>query len=103
MKTKLTQKQKALRYEYIEKAILKFLDEKIDSVRSNESEEEYTPVANIVEEWIDDIDRNDNIIPKQLFLLFDRICDENFFTYDSYKNVSYFNKQFDEMNKQIGD
>ena len=100
---KLTQKQKALRYEYIERAILDFLDKKIDSVRENEAEGQYTPVSHIVDEWIDEVDKNDNVIPKQLFFLFDRICDENFFTYDSYKNVSYLNKQFDEMNKQIGD
>ena len=103
MKTKLTQKQKALRYDYLEKAILEFLDEKIESVRENELESEYTPVSEIVDRWMEDVDRYDNVIPKKLFLLFDKICNENFFTYVSYGSTPNRAKEFDEMNKEIGE
>lgn len=102
MKRKLTQKQKALRYDYIEKAILELLDNKIDNVRENESKS-YTPASDIVDSWMEDVDRYDNVIPKKLFCLFDRVCNENFFTYVSYDNLSDYAEMFGEMNEEIGD
>lgn len=108
MSKKLTIEQKAKRYEWFENALLELLDNRIEDRLFDEqlmSDEEKTPIHQIVEEWYDKVDYHADLINDKMKFLFDRICDENFNNFCSIKGITYngLNKVYDEFLKEIGD
>jgi len=94
---KLTTEQKAKRYEYLERAILEFLDKKIEDYKYDEGDN--APAIDVVDNWMDKVDFNDDVIPYSLYMLFDKIMDEEFYTYHSFAKDRKEYKQFEQ---QIG-
>ena len=84
MKKELTIEQKAKRYEYLEDVILAFLDEKIENYKYDNGYD--VPAINAVNDWMNEVDVNDDVVPDGLYMLFDKIMDENFGSYISMKN-----------------
>lgn len=101
---KLSMEQKAKRYEYIEKAFLERIDEEIESNASMYGEE--SSVIEAVENYMDAVNRRDDIIPKKIFYILDKICDEEFYSYVSLKSCKYDKKtveEYAEFEKEIGE
>ena len=94
---KLTLEQKAKRYDYFEKSILDFLDKKIEDYKYDEGDD--APAIDVVDGWMDKVDFNDDVIPYSLYMLFDKIMDEEFYTYHSFAKKS---KEYKEFEKKIG-
>lgn len=94
--------QKAKRYEYFEKAILAHLDKLIESDYDMNGEESVT--VNVVDNWLDSVDRS-CVLPPQVYMLLDKICDEDFFTFTSLKNCKDEKtvNEYKEFEKEIGE
>jgi hypothetical protein len=75
--SELTEKQKAKRYDYIADALLKFLDKRIED-RKQEFEEENYPCTAVVDDWLNDVDNNDDVIPFDIYLLLEQMVTEWF-------------------------
>lgn len=99
--TKLTQEQKAKRYDYIENAILSFLEEKIENAKYDDPSVRRVDVA---EKWIDRIDFHGDIIPREVYLIFDKILDEHFdkFIPLSACIIESIKKEYKEFEEKIG-
>lgn len=105
--TKLTLEQKAKRYDYLEKELLTFLEQQIADAKYDDS---HTKYVDVLEEWIDHVDFHNDIVPRGIYLLFDKILDENYGKYISngkflsvadigLKNIS---KEYKAFEKKIG-
>ena len=100
----LSIEQKAKRYEYIENAFLERIDEEIESNASMYGEE--SSAIDAVENYMDAVNRHDDIIPKKIFYILDKICDEEFYSYVSLKSCKYDKKtveEYAEFDTAIGD
>lgn len=101
---KLSMEQKAKRYEYIEKAFLEIIDAQIESNASMYGEE--ASAIDAVENYMDAVNSRDDIIPKKIFYMLDKICDEEFYSYVSLKSCKYDKKtveEYSEFEKEIGE
>lgn len=98
---KLTQEQKAKRYDYLEKELLKFLEQNIADAKCDDADTKY---ENVLEEWIDRVDVNSDIVPRGIYLLFDKILDENYGNYMSIGNIiiESYRQEYKEFEKKIG-
>lgn len=76
--SELTQAQKAKRYDYIAKALLKFLDERVDERKQEFEEESNYPCTAVVDDWLNDVDYNANVIPSDIYLLLEQMVSEWF-------------------------
>lgn len=72
---KLTQEQKAKRYDYIEKAVLDLLEKRIEDEKYNDPS---LSVIDVLEEFMEKLDMNDDIVARGLYLICDKICKENY-------------------------
>lgn len=98
----LTLEQKAKRYDYLEKSILDFLEKNIADYKYDEGDD--APYVNVLEEWMDKADLNSDIVPRGVYLLFDKILDENYGKYMSIGNIiiESYRKEYKEFEKKIG-
>lgn len=99
---KLTLEQKAKRYDYLEKSILDFLEKHIADYKYDVGDD--APYVDVLEEWIDHVDSNDDIVPRGVYLLFDKILDENYGKYMSIGNISIdsYKQEYKEFEEKIG-
>lgn len=98
---KLTLEQKAKRYDYFEKAILGFLEKHIEEEQYNDSDISRT---NVVEEWMDNLDYQNDLVPHGVYLLCDKICDEHFSKFLSIGDccLKDLQKEYKEFEAKIG-
>lgn len=98
---KLTIEQKAKRYDYLVNELITFLDQHIEDEKYDDSDTKYVEV---LEEWIDHVDFNDDLIPHGIYLLFDKILDENYGKFLSIGNISIksVRDEYKEFEKKIG-
>lgn len=94
----LTLEQKAKRYDYLENALYNFLEQKIADSKYNG--EDLTE-ADVVENWLNEVDVNADIIPHELYLLFDKICDENYPDFISSRNYPLTKPEYLQFEQKI--
>ena len=99
---KLTTEQKAKRYDFLEKELLTFLEQQIADEKYDDSDTKY---EDVLEEWIDHIDFNNDLIPHGIYLLFDKILSENYEKFLSIGNISIksVRDEYKEFEKKIGE
>lgn len=97
----LTIEQKAKRYEYIEKCVRKFLEETIEE---KQYDDRSARDIDILEWWIDQVDFNSDIIPRGLYLIFDKICKETYYDFMSIGECSLrgCKQEYEVFEKEIG-
>jgi hypothetical protein len=98
----LTQEQKAKRYDYIEKAFLALLEERIEEKKI---EERFISDADVVEGVMDKIDLNDDIIARGIYLIFDKICTENYLKFMSIGEcvLKSYKEEYKKFEEEIGE
>lgn len=98
---KITQEQKAKRYDVFEKAILNYLERKISDAKYDDSE---TRSVDVVYSWISEIDES-GLLPEDAYYLLDTILFENFEEYqgDNGSTLPYFKKKIEDFKKKIGE
>ena len=98
---KLTTDQKAKRYEVFEKAILNFLERKIEDAKYDEPE---TRSVDVVYSWVSDVD-DSGLLPEDAYYLIDTILYESFNEYqgDNGSTLPYFKKKIADFKKKIGE
>lgn len=97
---KLTTEQKAKRYEVFEKALLAYLNEKADDAQYDDED---TLRSDVVADWLDQVD-DSSLFPHDIYLLLDKIIDENFAGYFPMRmcTLESVKKECAEFEQRIG-
>ena len=95
---KITKEQKQKRYDLFERSLLVWLDKKIEDAKYNDSTTSTASVLEGVMDWLDDY------APRDIYLLVDKILDENYGDFMSIGHVSIpsYRKEYKDFEEKIG-
>lgn len=95
---KLTTEQKAKRYEVFEKALLAYLNEKADDAQYDDED---TLRSDVAADWLD---KMEDFVPQDIYLLLDTIINEHFEGYFPMKMsvLESVRKECAEFEQRIG-